>query len=170
VIKDAESADMVGRANVGYFLLRSPTASMAMTASCEAYAQVKWSLVTVEDATLEVWVRFVWVCDVRSSFQVLPVGIAPRARHMIGSFFESLATEEFHQTSSALSGNVLLFASQIHNPIPSIYTQNRLQPSTANVNSSKPSMADVVGLAAHSLWVPPNSGPLSHLPPQLLPT
>jgi hypothetical protein len=87
VIKDAESADMVGRANVGYFLLRSPTASMAMTASCEAYAQAKWSLVTVEDATLEVWVRFVWVCDVRSSFQVLPVGIAPRARHMIGSFF-----------------------------------------------------------------------------------
>jgi len=56
VIKDAESADMVGRANVGYFLLRSPTASMAMTASCEAYAQVKWSLVTIEDATLEVWV------------------------------------------------------------------------------------------------------------------
>lgn len=57
MIKDAESADMVGRANVGYFLLRSPTASMAMTASCEAYAQVKWSLVTIEDATLEVWVR-----------------------------------------------------------------------------------------------------------------
>src|SRR3954447_24266443 len=35
VIKDAESADMVGRGHVGYFLLRSPTAPMAMTASYE---------------------------------------------------------------------------------------------------------------------------------------
>jgi hypothetical protein len=60
VIKDAESADMVGEGDVGYFLLRSPTASMATTASCEAYARVKWSLVIVEDGNLSVG-EVVWI-------------------------------------------------------------------------------------------------------------
>lgn len=65
MIEDTESADMVER-DVGYFLLRSPTASMATTASCEVYAQVKWSLVIVEDGTLSVG-EVVWIWCIRAS-------------------------------------------------------------------------------------------------------
>jgi hypothetical protein len=79
---------------------------------------------------------------------------------MIGFLIESLATKEIPRHLQHLSRASYSFASQIHNPIPSLYTQNCLQLSTANLKSSKlSSMADVVGHAAQYLAgsIPPSS-------------